>query len=352
MYRILLFFKQKKHLITTYKNWINAIFLFVFLYIYAVFGFIYFEVPEKPDLSWMDAAWWALVTMTTVGYGDYFPVTTGGRYLVGFPTMVFGIGFLGFIISEVAAKMIESRSMRLRGMIDIKLKNHVLIINFSQLETILKIVKELKSDLSTMHKGICLIDETLPELPGELQQLSIKFVRGNPTREKTLLQAGISEASHAIILSKDPGDVHSDDQNLATLLMTENLNSKIFSIVEVIDPEKTQQMQIAGCNSAVCASELTANLVIQELQDPGVKKIIQELTSNRFGLQIYLVPIARMKTWEFKEIIDWGLQNHYTTLGLLRNEENLLNCPGNEKVEKTDKAIMIGSERIEKLEIM
>lgn len=352
MYRILLFFKQKKHLIITYKNWLHAFLLFILLYMYAVAGFIFFELPGKPDLTWTDAAWWALVTMTTVGYGDYFPVTTGGRYLVGIPTMIFGIGFLGFIISEVAAKMIESRSMRLRGMADIKLKNHVIIINFNRLENILKLIRELRSDASTMQKGICLIDESLPELPDELQQLNIRFVRGNPTREKTLKQAGIDQAGHAIILSKDPSDAHSDDQNLATLLVMENLNSRIFSIVEVIDPEKIEQMEIAGCDSAVCVSELTTNLVIQELQDPGVKKIIHELTSNSFGLQIYLVPISNLKNWRFKEVVDWGLQNQYTVLGLLRNGKNLLNCALNEKVENTDKAIIIGSNRIEKLETL
>ncbi len=351
MYRILLFFMKKKHLISTHNNWLKASLLFILLFSYAVIGFLYFELPEKPDLNWKDATWWALVTMTTVGYGDYFPVTTGGRYLIGIPTMIFGIGFLGFIISEVAAKMIESRSMRLRGMADIKMKEHVLIINFSRLESVLELISELKSDRSTMQKDICLIDETLSELPGELQKFNVSFVRGNPTREDTLKQANTLEASHAIILSKDPGDSHSDDQNLATVLVIENLNPKIFSIVEVIDPGKTKQMELAGCDSAVCVSELTANLVIQELQDPGVKQIIYELTSNSFGLQIYLVPVKKMQTWEFRELVDWGLENRYTILGLLRKGQNLLNCAPKDKIEQTDKIIMIGSERLEVIAI-
>ncbi len=351
MYRILLFFIKKKHLISTHFSWLKAFLLFVLLFLYAVSGFLYFELPEKPDLTWIDAIWWALVTMTTVGYGDYFPVTTGGRYLIGIPTMIFGIGFLGFIISEVATKMIESRSMRLYGMADIKKKEHVLIINFSRLENVLELIRELKSDRSTIKKEICLIDETLTELPGELRKLNVSFVRGNPTREDTLNQANITKASHAIILSKDPGNSHSDDQNLASVLVIENMNPNIFSIVEVIDPEKIKQMELAGCDSAVCVSELTANLVIQELQDPGVKQIIHELTSNSFGLQIYLVPVKKMKTWKFRELVDWGLENNYTILGLLRKGQNLLNCPPEEKIELTDKIIIIGSERMEELAI-
>ena len=236
-------------------------------------------------------------------------------------------------------------------MAQIKAKGHILIINYNHMESVLKLIRELRSDQSTMTKGICLIDETLPELPRELQEEDVMFVRGNPTREDILKQAAIAEASHAIILSKDSGNPHSDDQNLATTLVFENLNPDIFTIVEVIDPEKIKQFELAGCDSAVCVTELTASLVIQELQDPGVKNIIHELISNRFGLQLYFLPINKMLAWEFKELVLWGLENHYTVIGVMRDNMSMLNCPSTEKIRKSDKAIVIGQERIEHIDI-
>jgi voltage-gated potassium channel len=53
-----------------------------------------------------DALWWAVVTITTVGYGDFFPVTTLGR-LTGFFVMVAGIGIIGALASILASLLVS-----------------------------------------------------------------------------------------------------------------------------------------------------------------------------------------------------------------------------------------------------
>lgn len=53
-----------------------------------------------------DALWWAFVTCTTVGYGDHFPVTTGGQ-VVAVVLMVVGIAALSLLTASVAALFVE-----------------------------------------------------------------------------------------------------------------------------------------------------------------------------------------------------------------------------------------------------
>jgi voltage-gated potassium channel len=56
-----------------------------------------------------DALWWAVVTITTVGYGDRFPVTVGGR-VTGFVVMFAGVGIIGSLASILASVLLGSPS--------------------------------------------------------------------------------------------------------------------------------------------------------------------------------------------------------------------------------------------------
>jgi voltage-gated potassium channel len=62
--------------------------------------------PDANIKTGGDALWWAFVTITTVGYGDRYPITTGGR-LIGIALMVCGVGifsvFTGFIANSFLA---------------------------------------------------------------------------------------------------------------------------------------------------------------------------------------------------------------------------------------------------------
>ena len=63
------------------------------------------EAPDANITTGGDALWWGLVTITTVGYGDYYPVTMMGR-LVGISVMFAGVGIIGALASILASMLV------------------------------------------------------------------------------------------------------------------------------------------------------------------------------------------------------------------------------------------------------
>lgn len=62
--------------------------------------------PDANITSYGDAVWWVMTTLSTVGYGDHYPVTTTGR-CVAVALMVIGVGLLGIVTASLASWLID-----------------------------------------------------------------------------------------------------------------------------------------------------------------------------------------------------------------------------------------------------
>src|SRR4051812_29196717 len=69
-------------------------------------GAIYSVIEKHAD--WFDGVWWATVTLTTVGYGDYSPHTFAGRWVAAF-VMAGGIGSVAILTGILADEIREAR---------------------------------------------------------------------------------------------------------------------------------------------------------------------------------------------------------------------------------------------------
>jgi voltage-gated potassium channel len=117
------------------------------------------NVPDSKITNLGDAFWWAVVTVTTVGYGDLYPVTFEGRVIAAV-IMVTGIAILGLLISTIGAQFLESRLRNQRkneeNNIKIMIKDKIDRLEGLQSEeivTLLNLISNLHGELKNSNSN-------------------------------------------------------------------------------------------------------------------------------------------------------------------------------------------------------
>lgn len=111
--------RAMNHFTRAIKSAKEEIFLFIFITLILIYfsavGIYYFENEAQPEhfSSIFDSLWWAIITLTTVGYGDVYPITIGGKVFTFFILMI-GLGIVAIptgIISSALTKSIDKKEV-------------------------------------------------------------------------------------------------------------------------------------------------------------------------------------------------------------------------------------------------
>jgi len=157
-------------------------------------GFYAAEIGTNQNLdSYGDALWWAIVTVTTVGYGDIFPVTVAGR-LVGALLMFAGIGALGVFTASIAAYLIKFDrldALRVRGM-----HGHVVICGLGSTGALL--AQAFQRDGYTV---LAIEKAEDNSRIGAAREAGAVVLIGDAARTEVLRRARVDRAAHIVIVT-------------------------------------------------------------------------------------------------------------------------------------------------------
>ena len=119
LFKLVRYNKALKHFAKAIRIAKEEIMLFLFITLILIYlsavGIYYFEHDAQPEhfSSIFDSLWWAIITLTTVGYGDVYPITIGGRVFTFFILMI-GLGIVAIptgILSSALTRAIDGKEV-------------------------------------------------------------------------------------------------------------------------------------------------------------------------------------------------------------------------------------------------
>lgn len=257
--------------------------------------FYLFDGYQKGDnlsdaFSFGDALWASIITITTIGYGDFYAQSMGARIGMVFFIIIFGMSmftvFLGMMIDWTTDMILKGKY----GMGMALASHHVLIINFPSEARVKRLINELKSDLTRGQKEVVIISDKIDKLPFDMPD--VLFIHGSPLEEETYKRARIDSAALALVLATSYDDVNSDAVVASTVSVIENLRHDIHTVAECLDDKHRLLFKSVQCDSIIQSLKITDHMLVQEVFDPGVAQMIDVITSNTKGSTLFSTEVA------------------------------------------------------------
>ena len=227
-----------------------------------------------------EAFWWLIVTVATVGYGDFTPVTTTGR-IIASVLIVIGVSLIPFVAAQGASYLVTRRLREEKGLEKISNREHTVICGWNEhVETILEGIIARQE-----HPEIIMVNSLTPEKMNEilLRYKSIKprFVHGDFTSEAILDLANVKQAATVIILSDTAqGDISSaDERAVLGTLAVKTMNPRARVCVEVTEPKAAPHVRRAGASEVIVHGEYDPFLITSAAMAEGVVLAVRQLLS-------------------------------------------------------------------------
>jgi voltage-gated potassium channel len=242
-----------------------------------------------------DGFWWALVTLTTVGFGDISPVTTTGRW-IGAVLMIGGLFTLALFAGIVGQSMLhvflslQREQFRMQSNV-----NHVVVCGFD--EGAQALLQALASEVPASREIVLFSPEAkLEDLPPRFT-----WVRGDPTKESELAKVRIAHASAVLVVgSRHRRPQEADAISILTVFtirswlarQPENLLRRVpvHIVAEILDSENVAHARAAGANEVVETHRLGFSLLSHATVAPGSATVVASMAApdsqNLFTLPV------------------------------------------------------------------
>ena len=255
-----------------------------------VLGGFVLQWLEPGDISKDDNPfWWAIVTMTTVGYGDFSPKTPGGRVFAVL-IMFIGISLVSLLTATISSIFVAQKIREGKGLEKLNLTDHLILCGWNpngerMLNSIQQLSQGIKKDLVLINE---MNEEDVTQLKNRFQDMRIHFVSGDFTQEEILHRASVTDANTVIVLPNTTGSEVAtyDEKTIFATLTIKSIDPAIRVVAYLLDRENLTHIKRANADEVVVGDDFSAHILASHVVDPGVPQIANQLidsnSSSRF----------------------------------------------------------------------
>jgi voltage-gated potassium channel len=234
-------------------------------------------------VSLLDAFYYVTVSITTTGYGDITPVTTGGRLITALVVTPARVAFLIVLVGTTIEVLTERtredwRIQRWRR----RVKDHVIVCGYgTKGRSAVDVLLGRGEDEST----IVVVDPN-PTAVDEANAAGLTALQGNASKTAVLRSAGIADARAVVVAP------NYDDAAVLITLTAREMNPTATIVSAVREEENAHLLRQSGADSVITSAEASGRLLGIATENPRVVDVVEDLLTAGQGLDIIERPVS------------------------------------------------------------
>ncbi len=325
--------------------WIFAILYFVLLFILVQVEKL---SPNSNIKSFYDGIWYSIVTLTTVGYGDYFPVTPLGK-IIGLVVIFSSLGVLGFLIGNFTNIIRNYMEKKKKGLFGTDFTNHFVIIGWDSFaKNVADQIINAKCKIAVVtnnNNDLELIKDLYPE--NSVFTLLCDYENMEALDKVNLLE------SNSVFVN------FTDDTKSLIYIINLKKQYDVNVVVATQTTELKETFKSVGVNHIISKNDITSKMVASYIFEPDVAAFTEDLIEtsveeNDFDMHQYKVtgtnPFVGKRYME--AFVELKKEYNCVLVGITKIENDkkvLLKNPSTEiNIELNDYILIISSTNYQK----
>ncbi len=253
----------------------------------------------QPDVFY----YFYLVTASTVGYGDFSPVTFTGRLLASILLVPGGVVLFAGFIGKLTSVVVNYWRKNVKGRADFsdQLKGHIVILGWHQ-ERTRRMLELIFGDRKRQKRDVvlCASDDMENPMPGQ-----VHFVRSESlTSEDCFTRSALRDADRVIIYGMN------DDNTLTVSLAVTGYGTRAHVVSHFESREMANLLSVHAPQVETHAN-ISIEMLVRSSQDPGSSRVQNQLLNTLSGPTQYSMTVpASFVVCRFSTLLQWFKQQH------------------------------------------